>query len=138
MEQVEVSIVFIRQGDTYLLQRRPNIDNIGAAGLIGAFGGRVERGESAVEAVSRELSEETSLELSTDNFNYLGIVEVVAYRQHLPMKVTANVFETTLQPDMVVTAKEGDLVRLTRREAKNRSSQLTPATRTAFERLIKE
>src|SRR5687767_6010269 len=89
---MEVSIGFIKKGETYLLQLRPDVPTIGAAGLIGAFGGRIEPGESPVEAVCRELHEETSLKPSTEDFSYLGTVNVTAYKQQQPLQVSANVF----------------------------------------------
>ena len=136
MERMEVSIGFIEQGETYLLQLRPNVSTIGAAGLIGAFGGRIELGESPVEAVCRELTEETSLRPSTEDFSYLGTVEVTAYRQQQPLRVTANVFQIGIAPTENVSATDGEVVRITRQQADEQSDQLTPATRAAFEQFL--
>lgn len=136
MERMEVSIGFIKQGDTYLLQLRPNVTTIGAAGMTGAFGGRIEPGESPVEAVCRELSEETSLKPSTENFSYLGTVEVTAYRQQQPLQITANVFLVGIEPTENVIATDGEVVRMTRQQADDCADQLTPATRAAFEQFL--
>lgn len=133
---MEVSIGFIKQGDAYLLQLRPNVPTIGAAGLIGAFGGRIEPGESPVEAVCRELREETSLKPSTEDFSYLGTVTVTAYRQQQPLQVTANVFRIAIAPTEKVTATDGEVVRMTRRQADERIDHLTPATKAAFEQFL--
>ena len=136
MERMEVSIGFIEQGETYLLQLRPNVSTIGAAGLIGAFGGRIEPGESPVEAVCRELSEETSLKPSTEDFSYLGTVVVTAYRQQQPLHITANVYRIITDPTEKVTAFDGEVVRMTRQQVDERADQLTPATRAAFEQFL--
>lgn len=133
---MEVSIGFIKQDETYLLQQRPDIPTIGAAGLVGAFGGRIEPGESPVEAVCRELSEETSLKPSTDDFNYLGTLEVTAYKQHEPLEVRVNVFQIDIKPVENVKAIDGEVVRMTRPQADERINQLTPATKAAFEQFL--
>jgi 8-oxo-dGTP pyrophosphatase MutT (NUDIX family) len=133
---MEVSIGFIEQDGTYLLQRRPNNPEIGAAGLIGAFGGRRELGESSVEAVCREMNEETSLSPSPEDFSYLGSVEVVAYKQDEPLHISAEVFKISIKQDEAVEAREGKIVRLTADEAINSINHLTPATRAAFEELL--
>ena len=136
MERMEVSIGFIKQGEAYLLQLRPNVSTIGAAGLIGAFGGRIEPGESPVEAVCRELGEETSLKPSTEDFSYLGTVEVTAYRQQQPLHITANVFRTAAEPTEKIVAFDGEVVRMTRQQAAEQADRLTPATRAAFEQFL--
>ncbi|HAC56059.1 TPA: hypothetical protein DCF80_01025 [Candidatus Saccharibacteria bacterium] len=133
---MEVSIGFIKQGDTYLLQRRPNLSTIGAAGLIGSFGGGIEVGESPIEAVCRELSEETSLKPLPEDFSHLGVVRVTAYKQGEPMDITAEVFMLELDPEVPMTALEGELERMTRQQADERVDELTPATRKAFEMFL--
>ena len=136
MVSMEVSIGFIKQGETYLLQLRPNVTTIGAAGLIGAFGGRIEPGESPVEAVCRELSEETSLKPSTEDFSYLGTVEVTAYKQQQPLQVRANIFRIGIEPTENVVATDGEVVRMSKQQADERADRLTPATRAAFEQFL--
>ena len=133
---MEVSIGFIKQGETYLLQLRPNVPTIGAAGLIGAFGGRIEPGESPVEAVCRELREETSLTPSTEDFSYLGTVEVTAHKQEQPLQVSANVFRIGIAPTENVIAVDGEVVRMTKEQADEHIDRLTPATRAAFEQFL--
>jgi 8-oxo-dGTP pyrophosphatase MutT (NUDIX family) len=133
---MEVSIGFIKQGETYLLQLRPDLPTIGAAGLIGAFGGRIEPGESPVEAVCRELREETSLKPSTEDFSYLGTVNVTAYKQQQPLQVSAKVFRIGIAPTENVTATDGEVVSMTRAQADENIDRLTPATRAAFEQFL--
>ena len=136
MEQMDVSIGFIKQGDTYVLQLRPNVATIGAAGLVGAFGGRIEPGESPVEAVCRELGEETSLKLSTEDFSHLGIVKVIAERQKQPLDVTAHVFHTVIGQEDNVIAFDGEVVRMNREQVDENTERLTPATKAAFEQFL--
>lgn len=61
MNHIEVAIVFILKEGRYLLQLRGNDPYKGAAGLIGGFGGKIEPGETAIQAAKRELEEETTL-----------------------------------------------------------------------------
>lgn len=137
MLSMDVSICLITQGDTYILQQREDDPAKGAAGLIGAFGGKIESGESPVEAVCRELSEETTLEPSTEDFEYIGEVTVVADRDHEPVHIIAKVFRLLMPPEQVIQAQEGELVRLTLAAARA-STRLTPATQAAFEQYIGE
>lgn len=136
MREIEVSIGFIQQNDTYLLQRRVGDRSKGASGLIGAFGGQVEQQESPLEAVCRELREETSLSPSTEDFKYLGDVEVISDRDHNPVKIMAHAFSLVVDPKTSVKALEGEIVRYSREEAGQESEGLTPATRAAFEKFL--
>ena len=133
MRTIEVSIGLIEQDGTYLLQRRVGDPSKGAIGLIGAFGGKVEKGESPVEAVCRELSEETTLSPTTEDFKLLGNVEVVSDRDLEPVKIMAHAFRLVIAPSQPVAAREGEIVRFNRKEAEENSEHLTPATRAAFE-----
>ena len=136
MRHMDVSIGFIQQGDTYILQLRSGDPKKGASGLIGAFGGKIEGGESPLEAVCRELGEETSLKPSTEDFKYLGDVDVTADRDHKPVQIMARVFRLIIPIDEAITAREGDLVRMTETQALESKESLTPAPRAAFEQLI--
>lgn len=129
---MDVSICLISQGDTYILQRRADNAAKGAAGLIGAFGGKIETGESPVEAVCRELSEETSLRPTTDDFDYLGKVEVISDRDHRPVLIMASVFRLLLPPHVGVVASEGNVVNIAKSETITLASEMTPATKAAF------
>ena len=136
MARVEVSIGFIRRDGTYLMQRRPNSKTVGAAGLIGLFGGTIEQGETPIEAVCRELGEETSLELSPEDFSYLGHVSVTAYKADQPLAVEAEVFLTEVPTNCEVVALEGELIDMSRDEARARVAELSPATVAAFEQFL--
>ncbi len=135
MRSIEVSIGLIQRNDTYLLQRRPDIGEKGAAGFIGAFGGTIEEGESPLEAVCRELSEETSLRPSTEDFKELGNVTVISDRDNLPVRIAATVFRLVIASETIVTTDEGELVEMTYDELQKNVHRLTPATKAAFEQL---
>lgn len=57
MREVHIAMCLIRQEDHYLLQHRLGDAMIGAAGLIGCFGGKIEDNETPEQAVCRELYE---------------------------------------------------------------------------------
>jgi len=137
MQRMDVSIGFIRRGDTYILQQRSSDPRKGASGLIGAFGGQIENGETALEAVCRELREETSLKLSTEDFTYLGDVDVISDRNHKKIQIIARVFLVVIAAEETVVATEGKLVKMTEAEALQSKEVLTPATRAAFEQYIR-
>lgn len=68
----EISIVqFILPDGRLVLQRRDEGIKI-SPGLLGLFGGHVEVGESPADALLREISEETSLNVSDLNIDYIA------------------------------------------------------------------
>jgi len=136
MRQLDIGLGLICQEGAYLLQRRRSDPKIGAAGLIGVFGGKVESGETALEATCRELGEETNLVLSPEEFTHLGEVEILSDHQLEPVQVHATVYCVTVSKMKVVKAKEGTLVLLTKQEALAKSDELSAATRACFEQLI--
>lgn len=136
MKRLDVSICLIEQNGAYILQRRKAEPTKGASGLIGAFGGKIEFGESPVEAICRELSEETSLRPSTENFDFIGHVDVISDRDLKRVQIIANVFKITIPDAVTIVAIEGELVRMVHNEALENRSELTPATRAVFEQLI--
>jgi len=73
---IEVSIIWLvlPNGDA-VLQRRDKKTNV-SPGLLGFFGGHVEAGETPEAAIKRELSEETSLNISGLNISWVASVEL--------------------------------------------------------------
>lgn len=136
MRQLRVGIALIQQADTYLLQLRGDNPVIGAAGLIGGFGGKLEPGEEPAGAVCRELSEETSLVPLVEELEHLGAVEVLSDHRLEAVNVHATFFRLLLDENLEVAAREGKLVRMTREEISSSLYRLTPATRAYFETLI--
>ena len=68
MKQLAVALLKLPDGKLVFQQR--TTDAPINAGLLGVLGGHVEQGESNLEAVRRELSEETSLDVNSLTFSY--------------------------------------------------------------------
>lgn len=136
MRQLEVGIALIHQGEKYILQLRGEDPAIGAAGLIGGFGGKLEPEEAADAAVCRELSEETSLAPLIHELEHLGVFEVISDHRHEDVKVKATFFRLPIEEALEVEAKEGSVVCMTHEEVLSNLHRLTPATRAYFETLI--
>ncbi len=135
---MKIAVVFIQRGEKYFLQLRDNDPVKGAAGLIGSFGGKVEPGETAIRAAQRELEEETSLRIESHRLRKLGITKVISDYRLKPVEVHITAFLLQLQPDEIMTAREGSVKVLTRSEAVAKSGELTPGTLACFKELIKE
>jgi ADP-ribose pyrophosphatase YjhB (NUDIX family) len=136
MRQVNIALGLIKQGDNYLLQFRNGDPKIGAAGLIGCFGGKIADDEKPKKAVWREIKEETSLRPKQSDFNFLGIVKVESDHQLEPVKVHARAYEITTAQDTAIKALEGELITMTKQEILQRKAELTPATRALFEEIF--
>lgn len=132
-------MVIIKRGGTFILQRRPLDPNIGAAGLIGCFGGKKEQGESDEAAAHRELLEE--LDIHVDHtflkLRYMTHVSVESDYQQSVATIHAAIFELILEESVEVQAKEGELAEMTLASIKKDNASLTPATREAFNYLIR-
>lgn len=59
-----VAAIIRMPDDSFLMQLRDDIDGIWYPGCWGCFGGAIEPGESAIEALRRELHEELELDVS--------------------------------------------------------------------------
>lgn len=136
MRQVNIALGLIRQGDNYLLQFRNGDPKIGAAGLIGCFGGKIAEHEKPKRTAWREIKEETSLKPKQSDFNFLGTVKVESDHQLEPVKVHAQAYEIIADAEALVEALEGELVSMTKQEVIQRKAELTPATRALFEEIL--
>jgi 8-oxo-dGTP pyrophosphatase MutT (NUDIX family) len=132
MKQMHVVMALIKQDDEYLLQHRTGPAAIGAAGLIGCFGGKIEESEKTEAALLREISEETTLSPKIEDLEYFDSVNVESDWQGQPIKVKADVFSIAIDASAKIDAKEGQMVKMSLQEAKSRLDDLTPATRELF------
>lgn len=137
MRQLDIALALLKQKDEYLFQKRGDMPEIGAAGLIGLFGGKIE-GEAPLQAVCRELDEETNFAPDASDAKFVGEVKVVADHKLEDVNINAQIFGFTLSKDYVLRAKEGTLVRFTKQKVFENMDLMTPATRACFENLIGE
>ena len=138
MNRIEVAIVFILKGGKYYLQLRGNDPYKGAAGLIGGFGGKIEPGETALQAAKRELEEETTLRVSLQRLAELGATTVTSDYQLKPTTVHLTAFLLRLKSNETFAATEGSVVTLTKTEAVALGNKITPGTLACFKKLVKE
>lgn len=138
MQHVEIVMALIKQGDNYLLQLRNGKDQVGALNFIGCFGGKIEVGETPETAICREVAEETTLQPAPEKLEFIGEVTVDSERHGEPITAHARIYQITVPPSIVVQAKEGELVTMTKVVVQANMEQLTPATRACFTELIKE
>jgi 8-oxo-dGTP diphosphatase len=91
-----------------VLQLRDDKPDIHYPGMITAFGGGAEQGETPVECALRELAEETGIEARTEDLRRLGAVSKVDFRGH----PTAAVFFLLrgVDPDRLVITEGAAIV----------------------------
>ncbi len=136
MRQVHIAIGLVQQGDKYLLQLRNGEAKIGGAGLIGCFGGKIDKNEDPLQTFCREIFEETSLQPKPHEVKKLGIVKVKSDHLLEPVKVTGHVFHWEYKDNKMPQINEGELVIMTLAEALSSLDKLTTGTRAVFEELI--
>jgi 8-oxo-dGTP pyrophosphatase MutT (NUDIX family) len=132
----KIVMALIGQGDNYVLQRRDINPNIGAAGLVGCFGGKIEEGETPQEAAAREISEETNLRPKPEDLSFIGEVNVASDRNGQPIQVNSQVFRLTVDPSAEIVAADGERVLYAKDNAGSHLSEMTPATRATFKQFI--
>jgi 8-oxo-dGTP pyrophosphatase MutT (NUDIX family) len=135
MRELEIVLGLIQQEDNFIFQRRVNVQRNGAAGLIGCFGGQIEKGETQAEAVAREIGEETTLVTSPDDWEQLTDIEVISDRDNKQVKIFGTAFSYTLPPGQKIQAKEGDLVVMTKKQCADSELPFTPATKELLSKL---
>src|SRR3990172_2388267 len=134
MRPMEVSMAFLCQIDKYHFQLRTGPETLGALGKIGCFGGQIRKNETAKEAVSREIAEETNVAAMPENFHFLGTVDVISDRDDQEVAISAWVFKLLLPIGSDVQAEQGELITFGVENIRDNLDQLTPATRAAVEK----
>lgn len=135
MREMRIVLGLIKQQDDYLLQLREGDPKKGAVNMIGCYGGKIEQGEKSLDAMQRELGEETTLKLPKDALKYLGSVDVVSDHNLEPVHIFGEVFLTHIG-EAHVESKEGSLVRLSKFQVGQRLDEMTPGTRAVFEQFV--
>jgi ADP-ribose pyrophosphatase YjhB (NUDIX family) len=136
VDAVEISIIVVEAPSGYVLQFRDGPKKIGATGLIGCLGGKIEKWESARQAALRELAEESNIISSDEQMSHLGSVIVESDMNHKVVTVHAEVFFTKVTDAENISLSEGKKVVLNPSEIAQRLHELTPATRAVFTKLI--
>lgn len=136
MRELQIVMVVIEQDGLYHLQFRDGPKRIGAAGLIGCFGGKIEHGETPLQAIYREVGEETTIRPKQADFVKLGEVNVIADNNLEPVKIHSDVYHLGLDKNIEIKAREGRLVSLTKAESADRLATMTPGTQAAFSQFI--
>ena len=136
MREMRVVMCLIEKEGKYLLQRRRADLKVGAAGMIGCFGGKIELDETPLQAVSREVSEETNLRPQLPELLKLGEVNVISDHNLEEVKVNIQVYHWLLNGTADVMAREGDLVIFSPEEAHANLNNMTPGTRACFQELV--
>lgn len=132
--EIAASIIFDTDGHL-LLQLRDDIPGIVQPGKIGLFGGHREPGETFLDCVVRELSEELSFRVPPERF------ERVAAFQGPDSEITggllqAEFFVTREVPVAELNITEGTLRIVPVSELDDLTGRLTPAARFALERFF--
>ena len=138
MRQIEIALGLLQQGDEFLLQHRNGGALIGAVGLIGCFGGKVNPSELPKHAVAREIGEETTFVSEPEQWELIGEVHVESDHKLEPVQIHATAYRLTIDDTLKVEAKEGALVRMTLEEIWRRNNELTPATKALFNDYYRE
>ncbi len=136
MSELEIAICVIEQESNYLFQFRNGDPSIGAVGLFGCYGGKVEKNENPIQAIIRELSEETNISLNLESLSKLGEVTVESDYKNKPIIVKAYVFLTILDSKHKVISKEGKLFAIHKDKIKEYYDKMTPATSETFKKLM--
>jgi mutator protein MutT len=95
--KIEVSICFIKSGDKVLFLKRQS--NKPEANTWGVPGGKIDAGETAKNAVIREVSEETGLKLNAKTVHYFGKV----YAKGESNDFVLHLFEASVKDPSAVT-----------------------------------
>lgn len=136
MQELDISLVIIRQGDEFLLQNRDHNPQ-GAADMIGAYGGKIDKTDaSPLDGACREVEEETSLRPKREDLGFLGKISVICDYKGSPAQINGWSYIMDIATDQEVESREGTLVRMTKEQAEASLRTFTPGTRACFEQYI--
>jgi 8-oxo-dGTP pyrophosphatase MutT (NUDIX family) len=135
MRHYNIVLAVMRQGNNYLMQRRAKHPKVGAGGLIGFFGGKIEENEDPEKALYREIAEETTFEPSK-NLKSIGKIQIEMAHTEGRARVTAEAFSIRVPNSTEVKAREWELVEMPVNDVKKHIDELTPATRAVFEEIL--
>lgn len=134
---VAVALAMLQRGNRWLLQLRDDVEGIVAPGHWGLFGGHLEAGESAEEALRRELVEEISWRAD----------ELKEWFTHANSDRVAHFFRgpLTVEPDQLQLLEGQDLTLVTLQELLSGAvwsprlgerRPLAPSLRLALQRMV--
>jgi 8-oxo-dGTP diphosphatase len=121
MKVMPITVALIRRTDGRVLLVRKR----GTETFIQP-GGKIEQGEDARTALSRELMEELSFDVQSDHLNYIGNATAPAANEP-GVTVFANIFEIRCNTEIIVGAEIDEAVWINPRDPKNLI--LAPLTR---------
>ncbi len=139
-EPMEISMAFITETDRYFFERRTKSHANGALGKIGCWGGQINKGETSLEAIVREVTQEevSGLEdYSADKFWQLSDpnnpLRVDSDRDEKPVEILAHVFKLLLPIGYMRRIHAPSSIWLNLPQLQNAldSGRLTPATEKA-------
>ena len=131
---VDLAVVLFRlAGTSKVIMQRRKKDKPIAPGLLGCFGGRVEVGETPLEAIRREIQEETSLDVSQLTLRQLIEAEIPNATE-VTGGIRAYVFEATL-PEANFEDYEGDGLEVYEFSKLVKRSDLAPSSKWLFSQL---
>jgi 8-oxo-dGTP pyrophosphatase MutT (NUDIX family) len=94
MRELAVALLKISGTSKVVMQRRSADDKI-APGLIGCFGGHIDKGETPAQALVRELKEETSLSIAESDLELLSVTDI-PYSSEFKGSLRAHLFEVQI------------------------------------------
>ena len=134
MKHIATAVLRLPNGKLALQRRAPDAEI--SPGKLGLFGGHIEEGESAEEAVIRELGEETSLDVASLAITECLQITMVPDAAH-PDEVEYTIFQAPI-PDEPFEVYEGTGFEVYALHEALARDDLTRSTRFALTTLEKE
>jgi len=85
-----------------LAQTKTQKDKIGS-GMLNTYGGKVEQGEAILDAVARELHEESSVKVNKDNLQKVGILKFPT------LNIISYIYKTNTWQGSPKDSKDGEM-----------------------------